>query len=531
MRLIGTALLLSWIPVSLLHGQTGRTQGNVSATDAPKHVVSGTVVNSVTGTPISRALVELSSDFSRYTMTDGNGDFRFDGVAEGFVKLEAERPGFFKPTDENSGRVVSSDFQVERDMNGIVLKLVPSAVVTVHVHSVTGVPIQDYPIRLYERLIVDGAVQWGNETSVVSDVDGYCGLYTIHAGSYVISGGPERWRPRPPGAKHVGYPLVFYPNVHELSAASVLTITVGQKVEVDFSLSRESLFEVSGNVVDVPEAVDTKIELSSSEGDPVPLEQPHPARHDFIGYATAGRYTLRARAEVNAKPMTATLPLTVGANTAGIHVVLRPQVSIPVNVTSDFADTNRDRGSDNSGVSVKLRSTTGFSPIQLLATLEHGNRNAMEVSGVEPGGYSVEINPFRGYVRTATSGSTDLLQNDLVAPEDGNVEPIEIVLGNDGGEVSGSVKLPDPNVSATVLLVPERRPIKLVKSALTQPGGAFTFEQIAPGDYLLFAFDRIKDLEYKNADVLSSYRSSAAHVYVSSHQHVTTTLDVIRLEK
>jgi hypothetical protein len=531
MQLIRTVLLLSWISACLFYRI--EAQGQTSTTDTPKHMVSGTVVNAVTGSPISRALVELNSNLSRYTMTDGNGEFRFEGVEKGSVKVAAERPTFFKSTDAASGDGASSEFQVDRDISGIALKLVPWAEVAVHVRSVTGVPIQDYPVRLYERQIVDGSLQWGNTTSVVSDVNGFCRIFSVHQGSYILSGGPELWRRRPLGAKHVGYPMLFYPNAHELSEAGMFTVTAGQKVEIDFSLNQESLFEVSGIVVDVPESVDTKIELSSSVGDPAPLAQPHPAKHEFFGYATAGKYILRASAELNGKPMRATVPLTIDTNTVGIRVVLAPQISIPVNLRSDFDVSNGVRVSGVPSTNVRLKSTVGFPPTEIATTIqvERQNGNVMELAGVEPGRYSVEIDSFSGYVKTATSGSTNLLQDDLVVPETGTVERIEIVLSNDGGEIVGNVKLPDPNGVATVLLVPERGSTKTLMTVSTQPGGTFTFNQIAPGDYLLFAFDRIKDLEYRNADLLGNYRSRATHIEVSPHQHVTTTLEVIGVEK
>ena len=203
-----------------------------------------------------------------------------------------------------------------------------------------------------------------------------------------------------------------------------------------------------------------------------------------------------------------------------------------MNVRSDFDDPSRVNGAGVPGARVSLKSTIGLPPPEISATqVEHRSGNVMQVAGIEPGRYSVEINPYAGYVKSATSGSTDLLQDDLVVPENGTVEPIEIILGNDGGEITGNVKLPDPKGGATILLVPERGSTKVITTASSQPGGTFTVDRIAPGDYLLFAFDRIEDVEYRSADVLGSYRSRATQVHVSPHEHVTTTLEVIRVEK
>jgi Carboxypeptidase regulatory-like domain len=491
------------------------------------------VVNSVTGLPIARVLVELDVPSSRYTMTDANGAFRFEGVAEGSVKLEAERPGFFKPGEVSTKERVSSSFQVTGDVDSVVLKLVPQADIAGHVRSIDGLPIPDFPIRLYERRIVDGAAHWENVASVTCDQDGYFRVFGLAEGSFVISAGPEPWRPRPPAAKHIGYPLVFYPNVHDFAAASVLSVTAGEHVEADFSLSQELLFEISGGIVGVPGAVDAKVELYSNAGDPVPLVQPHPERHEFLGYVNRGRYTLRTSAEVDGQVRRTTVPLTIDSNTAGIKVALGPQLSIPVNLRTEPANSDHRRRTNVSNASVILKSTSApLSPVEFSATqIANRDQTVMEIVGAEPNSYSVEIDPYNAYVRAATSGSTDLLQNDLLVPEDGMVAPIEIVLSSDGGEVGGNVKSPDHDSSATVLLLPDRGPSKEIKSTATQANGEFQFEHVRPGEYVLLAFDRAEDLEYRNPDVLTSYLSSATHVSVPPRQLVRATLELIQRGK
>ena len=42
-----------------------------------------------------------------------------------------------------------------------------------------------------------------------------------------------------------------------------------------------------------------------------------------------------------------------------------------------------------------------------------------------------------------------------------------------------------------------------------------TLPSLAPGDYMVFAFDRVDGLEYSNADALAPYASRAAHVTLS----------------
>ena len=521
----------SWmIPLVLLCVETVQSQGQVSEVEAPRHIVSGTVVDSVTGVPIPRALVKLEAQPGRYVLTDANGTFRFEGVAEGLLHMEAEKPGFFSSGEAFSDASSASSFQISGDMNGVVLKLIPEARLSGHVRSIQGFPIEGFQIRVYRKNIVDGAVQWEDVVNVNTDHEGYFRIYSMPKESVIVSAGPEKWRLRPTGAKQVGYPLVFYPNAREFSAASVLLVSPGEQIETDFSLDRQSLCELSGTVVGVPAAFDTKVELITQAGEPVPLGQPHPQQHEFFGYVTPGTYILRASAEINGKNLRATLPLTITGNTTGIQVSLASQLAIPVTLRTE-SDGNNNGTIEPFTANVELISTTSsFAPVRLSAEqMRDRDESVMEVAGAEPGTYRVEITPNDSYVKAATSGSTDLLQNDLVVPEAGRVSPIEVVLRNDGGEVGGKVKLPDRKGAATVLLVPASGSSRNIRTVAATREGNFLFEQVRPGTYLVLAFNRVDDLEYRNPDALSKYVTNATQVVVSARQRVTASLDLIEL--
>jgi len=533
LRQVSTRLfaLLLCISASVAAAQIGVIGKQPAGSDAPRHAISGMVINAVTGEPIARAVVELSAQSPQHIMTDANGSFRFENVTEGAVTLTSDRPGFF---DEISGRGAPPVLvQVSADVDGVTLKLVPQAVIAGRISSIQGVPIEDFPVRLYRRNMMDGRVQWLLVGQAISDEDGQFRMAGLMPGSYCISAGPENWRPRASGTKQLGYPHVFYPNVSDFSAASSISLSAGQQAEADFSLNQEPLFEVSGQIAGIPATADVTVQLTNQPGEPVPLMQPHPERHEFSGHVTAGWYTLRASAQVEGQLLQATVPLNIASNAAGIQVVVGPQVSIPVNVRSESADANPSRAQDIANASVRLVSTANsLSPSDFWARRIAANPPTMGIIGMEPGTYSVEVNSnSSSYVQSAISGSTDLLRDDLVVPSSGRVAPIEVVLRDDGGGVSGRVQIADHEGGATVLLVPERGSTKEIKTAAAQGTGEFQFEHVRPGDYSLLAFDRVDDLEYRNPEVLSSYLSSAAHVSVPPKQHVKANLELIQLGK
>jgi hypothetical protein len=117
---------------------------------------------------------------------------------------------------------------------------------------------------------------------------------------------------------------------------------------------------------------------------------------------------------------------------------------------------------------------------------------------VDPGKYSVEAMPQGSwYVQSAEYGQTNLLTDDLVLTAGAPALPIEVVLRNDGASLAGTVSAHDGgDGSATVVVLAERTPNASPKIAYYSPprdksaqDAGFTVDSLAPGDYLVLAFD------------------------------------------
>ena len=68
---------------------------------------------------------------------------------------------------------------------------------------------------------------------------------------------------------------------------------------------------------------------------------------------------------------------------------------------------------------------------------------------------------------------------------------------------------------------------KMVQAA----SGTFNVSGLAPGEYLVFAFDRVDGLEYGNPDTLQGYASQASHVTLSPNQNAQVSVDLIHTGK
>src|SRR5438552_15425577 len=61
-----------------------------------KYKLEGTVINSVTGEPVPRALVQLNGAVMETVLTGPDGRFHFAAVPEGQIAVSARKPGFFE---------------------------------------------------------------------------------------------------------------------------------------------------------------------------------------------------------------------------------------------------------------------------------------------------------------------------------------------------------------------------------------------------------------------------------------------------
>jgi hypothetical protein len=154
------------------------------------------------------------------------------------------------------------------------------------------------------------------------------------------------------------------------------------------------------------------------------------------------------------------------------------------------------------------------------------------VRNFSPGKYFVDLQPNPPwYVQSATSGTTDLLREELVITPGHHPDPIDIVLHDDGATVSGSVRVEGQPVAGAVLLVPEQGSMTQVRLAQAVPGGEFIFDRVPPGEYKLLAFDSVESLEFRNPLVMASYLSKAAQVTLRPNEQANLTVEEISVEK
>jgi hypothetical protein len=157
------------------------------------------------------------------------------------------------------------------------------------------------------------------------------------------------------------------------------------------------------------------------------------------------------------------------------------------------------------------------------------NGSSLVLHNVDPGKYIVEVHatPWNGpwYVKSIFYGSTDLLREDLMVTS-GQSSNIEVVLRDDSAILQGSVRSVDGATRAAVLVVPDNA-LRDAKVTVVDDEGAFRIAGLAPGEYKVFAFDRLDGLDSPDGSTLERFASKAVTVSLHANDNVTVNVDVI----
>jgi hypothetical protein len=237
-----------------------------------------------------------------------------------------------------------------------------------------------------------------------------------------------------------------------------------------------------------------------------------------------GDYTLTAAEGLSAR---GEMPIQVPeSGIAGLTIQLWPGVTLPVNVhvngpPAAKKETNDPDADDDAPgephCQVQLHSPLGgpLSPMPNLANVLTGR-------------YDVRFYCSGGYATSAMFGTTDLLSNPTITVQPGAAPPpIEIAMHPGGGTIHGKLKLAETSIPGGVLAIPV---LSSSTGPIFEPAGGddheFDFENLAPGDYTLYAFSTFEQIEYRNPAFLQKLTGGAG-IHVDDGKTSEITLDKV----
>lgn len=454
-------------------------------TDPKKCSVDGSVVNSVTGTPIARAHISVvGADDSFPTESDAAGQWSIEHLACGPVTIAVNRVAFLRTQRSNLLLVANTP------LHGVKLELAPQAVLAGRVLDSEGDPVLGAQVSLMTLRIINGVRGIQASNSATTNDLGEYRFAGLLAGKYILCANAGGGVVVANGAP--AYAEKCYPGPMDAGAAGAMDVAAGYEGRIDFALSPLATVRVSGVVAGQPDGVNATVNLTPraqiarmSMG---LSAQVHPDGTFVVRNVPSGAYILAARANL----MTARTQVDVGtADVANIQLHLEPGFSVTGSVKTVSATGRKVEKPQYSAMLMSPEWVAGANN-----TVWDENKTSFTIPDVVPGSYRLTFSvPSHFYLKSATLGGRDIAGSDvMIGAGEGN---IEVVLSDDAGALEGDVSADDGPAAAWIFLERDGAPSR---NARTDPNGHFKIDTVPPGDYRVYAWDDNNKVEYANPD-------------------------------
>lgn len=461
--------------------------------------IDGSVVNALTGEPIVRARVNLQGPSPASTTTDTSGKWILSKVACAAAPLIAARPGFLIQNKPTGALVAGSP------VHDVKIELMPQSVIYGKVVDDQGDPLTPVQLHLLAARVLDGKFRFQQEGAGSTNDLGEYRIAGLRKGRYFLCASTMN------GIQMASVAAATcYPGPIDGGNAGAMEITAGHEMKVDFTLSQVAKVHVRGTVAGLPDGRGVGISLAPRSTGAVIGGNASSAlrggRFDFV--VAPGSYMLMADYFESGKHLFARVPVEAGASDIdNLAVTVDTGFMIAGNVRIQ-SQSERPAGKLQFGMTLRpSESTVATGQVKWDAS-----GTSFSFADMMPGAYQLDVfppPPF--YVKSATMGGQDILSGEFtITPGAG---PIEIVLSDDGGSVEGDVTNADGQpVSGGILAV------RNGKAAMTQSSGHFKLQNLAPGDYKIYAWDDPTQVPYADTEWMRRYGGSGTDVSVASGQ-------------
>ena len=516
--------------------------------------IDGIVVDTITGAPVRRAVVQLrlsgggqailpsveNADYAAVTGPDGA--FHFDQLPPGVYSLSYSRSGYLQPRSSSGYSPRTVRASAGQALKGLRYGLIPQAIVSGRVVDDEGDPVEGVQVSLLAFRYSAGVRRLDrlNEAGATNDRGEYR-IAHVPAGKYILQASLDRLppgsavlaAPRTPGAPLVSFASTFYPGAGDPGQAMRVELHAGQELPgIDIQLQRTTVVRVSGRVIGpdgapVPRA--SLMLISAQSHMPTGFGAPADDAGGFtLNNVRSGSYILSA---VSGKT-SISVPLEVGStDIAGFTAQASPTLSVHGSVALEDAARNFNLTS----VNVQLRFADSGTPAAAVRAEADGSFN---LANLPPGRYvaSVFCGTPGAYVQSISAGGEELLGHDfdLSAASSG----LRIALRTDSATLNGTVESPDGTNGSeagqgnrqgrpAVILIPadaRQRGVDAIASAPVSSKHGFEVRGLRPGDYLAFAFDDVDESQLQDPEFLTSLEPLGTRIQLSPGATRTATL-------
>jgi hypothetical protein len=487
--------------------------------------VSGQVVNAITGVPVSRALVRLND---RATLSDHEGKFMFDQYSgTGSGNLQVTKPGFYLSTEPTDSQALY--LQLDQRASPILVRLYPESLLTGTITAPNGEPLPHILVMARRSITDEVARRWIPVAQVQTDSHGNFRL-PVPSGDYKL----ETRYSTSVGKLYEAVLPISVPAENQSNASgfsNTIHLRSGEEQHFDLHPITSRAYTVTARLESASERNIPGITARSSSGILIPVDfQRTSAGNEGRIQLPSGTYTLTASMSTPEGSELAETTVTVpDHDVSGVILRLTPSPSIPIELVVDQAATSDKSPPNVQQLGLTLQSNQ-IDPDRGTSIVgpTMGRRDIASHFNPTPGSYRLQArNNSEWYVKAASYGVSDLLQQDLVAAPGSGGTPIRVTVSNQTATLQGTVKLsgvPAPCWVYMIPMTPSAVPFVMLRSGAN---GTYNAGYLPPGSYQVIAFEHRHSADYRDPNALTAYTTHVHSITVASGDKSTLDLDAV----
>jgi hypothetical protein len=513
--------------------------------------VSGTVVDALTGQPLSQAQVFLTAqavrDSEQFVMTGEDGRFAFENLASGHYVLFGNHKGYIQQAYKQHAQfstaiIVGPDLVTEN----LRFELRPTASISGQVLDERNEPVRNAQAILFHQTIRFGRHTTWREREVSTDDRGQYRFSYLLAGVYFVAVSAHPWYAQRRTHQHIQqtdasgqttyqeitngepeldvvYPVSFFSHAQDLAEAAPITLHAGESEVADFLLQPvPALHVVIHSATSAEsESVGAQVSQTLSNGTKMPVQnttqQIAPGLLEISGLPP-GKLRLGLVSSKDGE-----------SNTRWNNIEMAGDMDISASETSPSASV--------SGV-VKVDDTSKRQPAIVLRLSSKGENEEYPMQASEngefslkgsipPGTYDLLVGqPPAGAIRALSATGAKVSGHTLEIGAGQDVK-LNVALSIGTGKLSGvALKDGKPIDGVMVVLVPEvpEHNIELFRRDQSDSDGSFNLPTVHPGKYTVVAIENGWELDWFTPGVIQKYLPGGKPVQVTANS--TQTVDV-----
>jgi len=515
-----------------------------------KAEILGQVFDATTGQPLKKAWVTARSADrggrgGSTAVTNAEGRFVLRDLDAGRYLLSSQRNGYVSQSygQKNAGEQGTTiSLNAGQKLTDITFRLIQGGVISGRVVDEDSEPLSRVQVQALQFRYMQGRRRLLPAGMALSDDRGEYRIFGVRPGQvYVramlrglnISGPGEAVDPTAP-TETTSYPPVFYPGVQDASQASTLTVRGGDEMRVDFSLTPQRSYSVSGRVVGGVQGTSGRgawlmlvkrgegefafgpgINTTVRDDNTFSLRQVLPGSYNLIAQQQDDKLSASARVEVDVRE----------GNVQGLIVSLSPKVDVSGRVTLD--SSNPAARPSDIRISLSPEDTQDFMRGAYAQTKEDGTFT-FQAAPDERYKLSVFGSPPDMYLKSATDGRQDVLEKGFSTSSSRRLDLVFATGAKVAGTIASTDNNPEPGV--TVVLAPEKRFAFLAdpfRTATTDQNGRYQIQGLRPGSYRVYAFEHLEPGAYEDEDWLKGFADRAQTLRISEATQETLDLKPI----